>query len=249
MQISTNEIMEIIKNFKKTYIKNLLIYKIYRILKYKPFISHSAFGEEILVNRILKNKYGFYIDVGALNPKVGSLTFLLYKKGWKGINFDLTKSNINLFKFLRKRDKSVQVAISDKKSFVESYIFDSGSGLNSLNKKYADKWRKKLYKPYRIEKIRSNTLNSVIEEYNIPKDFDYLNIDVESHELKVLAGLDLKKYRPKLITIEIHCSGLEDIIKNDIYKHLRNNNYKLISYYFLTAFFIPDEDLTNLKSL
>ncbi len=241
--------MEIIKRFKQTYIKNLLIYKIYRILKYKPFVSHSAFGEEILVNRILKNKYGFYIDVGALNPKVGSLTFLLYKKGWKGINFDLTKSNINLFRFLRKRDKSVQVAISDKKGFVESYIFDSGSGLNSLEKKYADKWKKKLFKPYTIEKIKSNTLNSVIEEYNIPKNFDYLNIDVESHELKVLAGLDLKKHRPKLITIEIHCSGLEDIIKNDIYKHLRNNNYKLISYYFLTAFFIPNENITNLKSL
>ena len=249
MQISANKIMEIIKKFKKTYIKNLLIYKIYRIFKYKPFVSHSAFGEEILVNRILKNKYGFYIDVGALNPKVGSLTFLLYKKGWKGINFDLTKSNINLFRFLRKRDKSVQVAISNKKGFVESYIFDSGSGLNSLEKQYAEKWKKKLFKSYTIEKIKSNTLNSVIEEYNIPNDFDYLNIDVESHEFKVLAGLDLKKYRPKLITIEIHCSGLEDIIKNDIYKHLRNNDYKLISYYFLTAFFIPIENITNLKSL
>ena len=126
--------MEILKKIKQNYIKHLFIYKVYRIFKYKPLFSHSSFGEEILVNRILKKKHGFYIDVGALNPKVGSLTFLLYKKGWRGINFDLTKSNIQLFRAFRKRDISVQLAISNKKARVTSYIFDPGSGLNSLEK-------------------------------------------------------------------------------------------------------------------
>lgn len=241
--------MEILKKIKQNYIKHLFIYKVYRIFKYKPLFSHSSFGEEILVNRILKKKHGFYIDVGALNPKVGSLTFLLYKKGWRGINFDLTKSNIQLFRAFRKRDISVQLAISNKKAEVTSYIFDPGSGLNSLEKKYADKWKKKLFKPYHTEKIESETLNSVIDKFNIPIDFDYLNIDVESHELNVLAGLDFNMYRPTLITIEIHCSGLEEMINNEIYKFFKKKRYKLISYYYLTAFFVPDEKLDDIKSL
>ena len=105
------------KNFKEKYVKNTLLYKLYRLYRFKPFLSHSAFGEEILVNRIFKNiSKGFYIDVGALNPKIGSLTYFLYKKGWNGLNIDLTKNNIELFRLIRKRDKSIQVAVSNKKN-------------------------------------------------------------------------------------------------------------------------------------
>ena len=72
------------KKFKERVIKKTLLYGLYRILKFRPFKSHSAFGEEILVNRFFKGiNNGFYIDVGALNPKVGSLTYLLYKKDGK----------------------------------------------------------------------------------------------------------------------------------------------------------------------
>ena len=105
------------KYFKEQFIKPTILYSLYRMYKFRPFVSHSAFGEEILVNRIFKNiDLGFYVDVGALNPRVGSLTYQLYKKGWSGINIDLTEENIKLFKLTRKRDISIQIAVSDKKN-------------------------------------------------------------------------------------------------------------------------------------
>ncbi len=230
------------KNFKEKYIKNTLLYKLYRLYRFKPFLSHSAFGEEILVNRIFKNvSKGFYIDVGALNPKIGSLTYFLYKKGWNGLNIDLTKNNIELFRLIRKRDKSIQVAVSNKKKYLESYIFDPGSGLNTLEKDYAIKWSKKIKKEYEVIKIKSDTLDSIIQKNKVPEKFEYLNIDVESHEIKVLKGFDFKRFRPKLITIEIHTEDLEKIKKNNVYKFLITKKYKLISFYHLTCFFIPNE--------
>ena len=42
--------------------------------------------------------------------------------------------NIKLFKIFRPRDISINVAVSSKKGFVNSYIFDKGSGLNTLEK-------------------------------------------------------------------------------------------------------------------
>ena len=231
-----------LNKLKEKFIKNSILYKLYRILKFRPLKSHSAFGEEILVNRIFKKfKIGFYIDVGALNPKIGSTTYFLSKKGWRGLNIDLTKSNVELFKKIRKKDVSIKIAASNKKGSINSYIFDPGSGLNNVNKKYAEKWKKKIKKNYTVEKIESDTLNSIIKKHSIPNNFEYLNIDVESHELKVLEGLNFEKYRPLLITCEIQSNNINEIIESKVYKFLITKKYKLISYYYLTCFFIPIE--------
>ena len=134
------------------FIKNKLFYKFYRYLKYKLnyFPSYGATGEDVLINKIFKGKIGFYVDVGALHPVNGSNTYNLYKNGWKGINFDLMNENIKLFKIFRPKDISLNLAVSSKTGFINSYIFDSGSGLNTLEKKWAEKWKKKINKDYQI---------------------------------------------------------------------------------------------------
>ena len=223
------------KRFKEKYIKNTTLYKAYRIKKFKSFISNSAFGEEILVNRILqKYNTGFYVDVGAYNPKVGSLTHQLYKRGWKGINIDFSEENIKLFNLFRKRDLSIRIAISDKESVKNSYIFDPSSGTNTLEKDYAEGWSKNFGKNYKVKKIECRTLTSILNQHNVKKDFEFLNVDVESHDLNVLKGLNLDIYKPKLITCEIivnqrnlwdnenmYFSSLQEVMNSEITKYLQ----------------------------
>ena len=76
-----------------------------------------------------------------------------------------------------------------------------------------------------------------LKKYNCPEDFDFLNIDVENHEIEVIKGLDFKTYKPKIIAIEIHVKKTEEIFKSDIYKYLKKRNYELISQYYQTSFF------------
>ena len=149
-----------IKNFKEKYIKNLFFYHIYRFVKYKFsfFKSYGATGEDVLLNKIFKNKKGFYIDVGALHPINGSLTHNLYKKGWRGLNFDIDEKNIKFFKIFIRRDSSFRMAISSSKGKVNSYIFSSGSGLNTLEKSWAEKWSKLIGKDYFVQKVNKITL-------------------------------------------------------------------------------------------
>ena len=228
-----------IKHFKEKFIKNTLIYKFYRYLKYKInfFASYGATGEDVLLRKIFKNKIGFYVDVGALHPINGSNTYHLYKKGWKGINFDLMIDNIKLFKIFRPRDISINVDVSSKPGFVNSYIFDKGSGLNTLEKNWAEKWKKIINKNYLTIKIKKEKLNTLLKKYNCPNNFDLLNIDVEGHEIEVIKGLDFRIYKPKIITIEIHAKKTEDIFKSNVYKFLKKKNYELISQYYQTSFF------------
>ena len=228
-----------IKNFKEKYIKNLFFYQIYRYVKYKLsfFKSYGATGEDVLLNKIFKDNTGFYIDVGALHPINGSLTHHLYKKGWTGINFDIDEKNIKFFKIFRRRDSSFRMAISSSKGEINSYIFSSGSGLNTLEKSWADKWSKLIGQDYFIHKLNKTTLTNVVRKFKIQNKIDLLNIDVEGHEIEVLNGSNFKLFRPKIITIEIHVKKTEDIFKTRIFKILHKNKYELISHYYHTCFF------------
>ncbi len=228
-----------IKNFKEKYVKNLFFYHIYRFVKYKFsfFKSYGATGEDVLLNKIFKNHKGFYIDVGALHPINGSLTYNLYNKGWRGLNFDIDEKNIRFFKIFRRRDSSFRMAISSSKGKVNSYILGSGSGLNTLERSWAEKWSKLIGKDYFIQQLNKTTLTSVVKKFKIQNKIDLLNIDVEGHEIEVLNGSDFKLFRPKIITIEIHVKRTEDIFKTKIFKILKKNNYELISHYYHTSFF------------
>ena len=228
-----------IRKFKEKFIKNKLFYKFYRYLKYKLnyFPSYGATGEDVLINKIFKGKIGFYVDVGALHPVNGSNTYNLYKNGWKGINFDLMNENIKLFRIFRPKDISLNLAVSSKTGFINSYIFDSGSGLNTLEKKWAEKWKKKINKDYKIVKIKKDKLNNLLKKYNCPPNFDLLNVDVEGHEIDVLKGLNLKMFKPQVITIEIHSKKTEDIFKSEVYKYLKKMDMIYFSQYYMTSFF------------
>ena len=229
-------------SFKKKFIKTSLIYYIYRYFKYKfkSFTSYGGSGEDIFISKFFLNfKKGFYVDVGALHPINGSLTYLLYQKGWNGINIDMMQENLKLFNIFRKRDINLDVAVSSSKGSINAYLFEVGSGVNTNQLKIAKKWKNKINKNFVIRKVKKNTLNNILISNKVVKDFDFLNIDVEGHEFDVLKGLNLKKYRPKLISIEIHVLKTKEIFRTNVFKYLSKNNYELVSQYKQTSFFTP----------
>ena len=62
------------------------------------------------------------------------------------------------------------------------------------------------------------------------KQIDFLNIDAEGVDFQVLKSLDFNIYKPKLICIEMWRTNPKKSIKhNNIYKFLKNKNYKLIA--------------------
>lgn len=237
-----------IKKFKERHIKSTLFYKLYRIAKYKPFKSYAAYSEDSMLARIYRlgrfkkaGYKGIYVDVGCNHPMVGNTLYSLYKTGWRGLNLDLTANNIQLCKTVRSRDISVQCAVSRERGEISSYIFDQGSGLNTLNKEAAEAGVKLIGKPYTIEKIRSIPLNDIIHETLGDVKIDVLNVDVEGNEMLVLDTFDFEKFAPDIITCEIHGDTLEQIIDHDVYKLIQSKGYQCFSRYGATAFFSRKE--------
>ena len=87
-------------------------------------------------------------------------------------------------------------------------------------------------------KLSSSSLILFLENHNIKK-IDYLNIDVEGK--KMFLQVLLKKYRPQLISIEIH-SKICPPTNNRVDKYFMKNGYHLTSIYGWTYFFSNTED-------
>lgn len=229
---------EIIKK-KYLYSKNFNFFKFFyfysHIIKsyFKKRTIYSNWSIDLAVDFYFRNKKnGIYIDIGCHLPLINNNTYLLYKRGWTGINIDLDYSVIDAFNFLRKKDTNLQACVSDKNEEKKLYFFHERAAKNTLSRDHADGAKK-------IINIKTLTLNEIILKTSYyDKEIDFLSIDVEGSELDVLRGFDLKKYKPKIIVTEFiphdvkeyYEISIDQIIKSEIYNYLLKNNYKLINW-------------------
>ena len=202
-----------------------ILHNIY--IKHRYFKNRSSYsmdGEDLIISDYFKNKSkGFYIDVGCYHPIHRNNTFLLYKKGWKGMNIDIHNFSIELFKYLRPGDLNFNCAVSDKNEKIKMYFQKELSQISTIENAQA----KKAFQGAIKEKIiQSYTLNEILI-FNKLKDkkIDLLDIDVEGADYKVLQGLSFDKFRPEIICVEIHD---KDLKASKTFKLLNANNYELI---------------------
>ena len=201
-------------------------------------ISYSFGGIDNLIGYIFKDTHkGIYIDVGCHHPVLNNNTYLLYKKGWNGINIDLDEKNIELFNYARNKDTNIKIAVSDFKKEVDLYFYHNKSAINTIDKKTSD-YQKATVKE--IKKIPADKLENIINKspYN-NKNIDFLSIDVEGHELEVLKGLNIKKYKPKVIVVEyldlttkkleIKNLNINNVITSELYLFMIDNGYTLVN--------------------
>lgn len=194
---------------------------------------YSQFGEDkIIVNEIIKPSYknGFYVDVGCFHPKKYSNTYLLYKKkNWRGINIDIEIDKIKVFKIARPDDLNICCPISDKK-FNVKVVNRLKYGVNT----YIRKGKKN-----EENLIQTKTLNEIIDKSKYRnREIDLLNIDTEGNDFNVLKSVNLKKYKPKIIIIEIHEKKIQNIIRSALFKYLSKYKYNLRSWSFYSLIFV-----------
>lgn len=91
-----------------------------------------------------------------------------------------------------------------------------------------------------IRRVSVKTLNEILEENNI-HDIDFLDIDVEGLDEKIIMSFDWKKYRPLCVLVEIlNKNSIEEILETNIHKKMKAEGYRLANYAILTAMYIRE---------
>ena len=205
-------------------------YKAEDKLNFSQF-SYSQEGEDLVLNKLLGNKSnGFYIDIGANHPIRFSNTWFFYKKGWRGINIEPNPDMFKLLEEYRPHDVNLNIGISDVNDTLDYYMFNEPA-LNTFSENERDQYLlKDEYSIINQLKINVETLGNVFTHMNLSKnqEIDFISIDAEGFDLKVLQSFDIKVYSPKVILIEIlEVKSIMDVLHNEIYIYLTSMNYYL----------------------
>ena len=181
----------------ESFLRYLNLYR--RKYKYKK-ISYSFNAVDLIIDYIFKNKNnGFYLDVGSQHPISNNNTYLLFKRGWSGINIDLDKKNIDLFNTARPNDINLNLAISSDVAEKKLYFYHDKSPINTLDKVVSDFQTATVKK---IKRIKTTTLNIALQNLKFNNKIDYMNLDVEGHEMDIFKAFDLSLCKASIISVE-----------------------------------------------
>lgn len=203
------------------------------------FIYYSQNLEDVMLWRALHDvKGGFYIDVGAWEPKRDSVTKAFYDKGWHGINIEPNKQNYEMFVADRPRDINLNIAVG-KTNEALPFFHVSTSGLSTLNADIA-----KHHEGQNLT-VTQNTVSvftlADICKNHVTDNIHFLKIDTEGTEGDVLLGMDFKKFRPWILVIESIFPHSRKESYADWEKTLLNQQYHFVYFDGLNRFYLADE--------
>ncbi len=186
--------------------------------------------EERLKEEFFAGRRGYFVDVGANDPREGSQTWHLEQLGWDGV---LIEPQQDLAERLRRerRAKVFAEACSAPQNAGKTMVLHIAGIQTSLNPDFyvADMRRTG------TTEVPVRTLDNILTEAQAPAPLDIVSNDVESHEIEVLQGFDLARWQPRLILIEDLAFNLR------IHRHLAGRGYKWVRRTGINGWYVPQD--------
>jgi FkbM family methyltransferase len=205
------------------------------------FISYAQNCEDVVLWRALRDVAGgFYVDVGAADPSVDSVTKAFYERGWSGINIEPTEPYFSALQSQRSRDVNLRVLASAEAGVRPLYVIE-GTGLSTLDEAFASRHADMGFKSRQLM-VPQLTLNQLLESRSgLPIHF--LKIDVEGTEAEVLSGIDLNVYRPWIVIVESTEPNCQNLTRH-LWEHLLvDRGYELVYFDGLNCFYTASEQI------
>ena len=179
---------------------------------------------------------GYFVEVGANEPRVRSQTWHLEQSGWTGI---LIEPQPDLARELRamRMAKVFAVACSGPEHEGRTLPLHVAGPLSSLDRS----GRAPGAVPQAVIEVPIRTLDSVLTEAKTPERFDFLSIDVEGHEIEVLRGFDIARWQPRLILLEDHVADLSK------HNYLRAAGYRIVRRYENNGWYVPKDSPVRMQ--
>ena len=168
-----------------------------------PFASFAQNGEDVVLWRALGHlDHGRYVDVGANDPTDDSVTRAFYDRGWRGIAIEPVSEYAQRFRDQRSEDLVVEAAITARSGDAITLHEVPGTGLSTVVDRFRDQHRAAGHEVRDIV-VKTRSLDDVLDEAGWEgTEIHFVSIDTEGAEEGVLAGFDLRRWRPWVLVLE-----------------------------------------------
>jgi len=195
---------------------------------------------------------GTFVEVGAFDGETFSNTNFLADLGWRGVYIEpyhksfeycLNRHRLNTntdviccaigteigevdlyqsFSYTVCQDSPVEVAYLSTTNLEQTKIVPQIEWSNHFG--------------FNKHKVFQNTLENVLIENNIPKNFDILIVDVEGNEKSVLNSFSIEEWKPKMMIIELQDENENFKSFTDFIEECKDLRKKIIDYGYIELY-------------
>jgi FkbM family methyltransferase len=207
----------------------------------KMLISYAQNFEDVLLHRVFADvAQGFYVDIGAFSPTLGSVTKIFYDRGWSGINIE-PGSIFEQLKHERPRDINLKIAILDRTGTVEFVEDADDPGMSRVDSAVA---------PQPVPGGRSvpcERLDRVLAEHAAGRCINFMKIDAEGAEERIIRSTDWRKVRPQVLVIEAVAPWTNTLVSQEWEPALLSSGYTRAYFDGINLFFVAEEHADLLR--
>ena len=176
-----------------------------------PITFRSQFGEDLLILELLGwPTQGTFVEVGGYDGITNSVSSALEQLGWSGLLVEPVPALFEQAHANRPDARVVHAAVGRKGSsgtatlrhYDDAKGYDESSHLESSTHNAGTR-RPPKNTPVRTIEVPLTTLTDLLEGMSAER-VDAASIDVEGHELDVLDGFDLDRFKPAILLVEDH---------------------------------------------
>ncbi len=210
----------------KKFIKNLLHVARVVFKKLDPFKGQKGQDKWVVFSALPFKRNGFFVDLDAADGVTQSNTNILESMlGWKGICIE--PNPVFQQKLSKKRSCIIDDAVvSDIRESV-NFRVDNGQlgGIIADDTDNNMRVRSDQLLDATVIVRQSVTLADILERHSAPEKIDYLSLDVEGSEERVIRSLDFEKYTFRCMTVERPTPKVNEILFSHGYIFVKNKRF------------------------
>lgn len=212
-----------------------------RRFKYKThkYDTLSQAGQDywVIYEVFNQKRNGYFVEIGSTDGVNINNTYLLEQRyGWEGICIEPNPQKFQRL-VINRNAICLNTCVDSEERRVNFMVSGLNSGiLDNLDEEFIQKNRKRS----RMIEVETRRLADILNVNDAPKIIDYLSVDVEGAEERVLLNFPFEEYLFRTITIERPSSKLQN--------YLGDNGYVLVKKIpRLDYFYVHETYIKNYK--
>lgn len=202
-------------------------------------VSYAQNFEDVMLWRALRHvENGTYVDIGAQDPVVDSVSKAFYEQGWRGVHIE----PVPYYADRLRQDRPDEIVLEAALGAVEGTLtlnVIAGTGLSTAVDVHANRHHEAGFTAQQVV-VPMLTLGSALHML-ASREVHWLKIDVEGYEKQVLLGWNSTVLRPWILVIEATIPGSSETDYEDWEPLVLAADYQFVYFDGLNRFFVARE--------